>query len=122
MKRWVFAAGSVVALALLGGCVSSGGSPGETSSVEGEWLSTDGVAVSRLAGGLYESVAADTGNRLAHGVYRMDDPRTATITGETVAEQNPIAFNCALVAASQLNCTSTSGEQFVLTRRQATTS
>ncbi len=121
--RVVFAAGSVAATAFLAGCVSGGpgGNPfGRAQGVEGEWLSTDGVAVSRFSAGAFETIATDTGKQLANGSYQMVDPRTAAITGTSLIRQTPISFNCALATSTQLNCTSSAGQQFVLTRRQAT--
>ena len=68
----VFAAGSVAAVAVLAGCMSGGpgGSPFGRGGVEGEWLSTDGVALSRFTSGAFETVATDTGNKLANGTYQ----------------------------------------------------
>lgn len=88
--------------------------------VEGDWLSTDGVAVSRFNGGIFETVATDTGNKLASGTYQMPDQQSVSITGTSMIRQTPIGFNCILATQVQLNCTSTSGQQFVLNRRQAT--
>jgi hypothetical protein len=122
--RMVFSAGSVAAVAILTGCMSSGpgGNPFGRPTVEGEWLSTDGVAMSRFSGGIFETVATDTGNKLANGSYQMIDPRTVAITGTSVIRQTPISFNCSLASSTQLNCTSSAGQQFVLSRRQAATS
>lgn len=120
--RVVFSAGSVAAAAFLAGCVSSGpggGPRGAASNFEGEWLSTDGVAISRFSGGVFETVATDTGNKLADGSYRLVDPRTAEITVVSLIRQTTTNVNCALAAANQLNCTSSTGQQFVLTRRPA---
>jgi hypothetical protein len=121
--RRLFSAGSVAAVAFLAGCMSGGpGGFGRGPSVEGEWLSTDGVAVSRFSGGAFETVASDTGNKLAQGSYQMVDARTAAITGTSLIRQTPIGFNCALASPNQLNCTSSTGQTFVLTRRQQATS
>ena len=120
----VFAAGSVAAVAVLAGCMSGGpgGSPFGRAGVEGEWLSTDGVALSRFTSGAFETVATDTGNKLANGTYQTVDSRTVTITGNSVIQQTPIGFNCTLANPNQLNCTSSSGQTFVLVRRPTATS
>ena len=39
------------------------------------------------------------------------------ITGTSLIRQTGISFNCLLVSTSQLNCTSATGQNFVLTRR-----
>ena len=85
-------------------------------------MSADGAAVSRFSGGNFETVATDTGKTVSHGTYHMSDPRTVTITGQSVIQQTAIAFNCALASATQLNCTSMTGQQFALTRRPKATS
>jgi len=106
---------------LIAGCATSGPSgqqnaAGPASGVEGDWLSTDGVAVSRFAGGVFTTSALDTGNKLADGSYRVSG-NTVEITVVSLIRQTTTNVNCALVATSQLNCTSSTGQQFVLTRR-----
>ncbi|GLS32567.1 hypothetical protein SAMN04488498_107205 [Mesorhizobium albiziae] len=118
--RGLFSAGTLSAVALLAGCMSGGpggGGFGRAPSVEGEWLSTDGVAVSRFSGGVFETVATDTGNKLADGSYRMADARTVEITVISLIRQTTTNVNCALASPDQLNCTSSAGQTFVLTRR-----
>lgn len=117
---------SIAALAAvsagLSGCMTggpAGGPAARASGVEGEWLSTDGVAVSRFSGGVFQTTALDTGNKLADGSYQMVDDRTVAITVRSVIRQTTSNVNCALVAANQLNCTQSTGQQFVLTRRPA---
>ena len=114
----------VAAGGVLSACVSSGPSdaPGggpvksATSGVEGDWLSSDGVAVSRLSGGVFTTTALDTGNKLADGSYRINGS-TIEITVVSLIRNTTTNVNCALVSQSQLNCTSSSGQQFILTRR-----
>lgn len=123
--RKIFPAGVVIAAAALAGCVASGpaggpmGGPAASAQrgVEGEWLSTDGVAVSRFSGGAFETVALDTGNKLADGSYQMSDARNVSITVKSLIRQTTTNVNCSQVAPTQLNCTSSNGQQFVLTRR-----
>ncbi len=108
--------------AMLAGCVAAGpdgGGPGVSTSspFEGEWMSTDGVAISRFSGGVFETIATDTGNKLADGNYHLVDGRTAAITVRSLIRQTTSNVNCALAAPTQLNCTSSTGQQFVLTRR-----
>ncbi len=108
---------------ILSACVSSppGGGPvaNAPTGVEGEWISTDGVAVSRFNAGVFETVATDTGSKLADGSYRMVDPRNVEITVVSRIRQTTSAVNCAMIGTGQLNCTSSTGQQFVLTRRAA---
>lgn len=113
---------AAVALAALAGCSTSGGSGGTraaaTSPVDGEWLSTDGVAVSRFQGGIFSTTATDTGNKLAEGTYRFNENRMISISGTSLIRQTPIAFNCLLASPQQLNCTNATGQNFSLNRRQ----
>ena len=124
ITRKLFSTAAVAALAAtLAGCM--GGGPSRPSlgaaptGVEGEWLSTDGVAVSRFSGGVFQTTALDTGNKLADGSYRMAGPSNVEITVISLIRQTTSNVNCALIATNQLNCTSSGGQQFVLTRRPA---
>lgn len=124
IARKLFSAAAIAATAaILAGCVSSGPGGGPLAAapqgVEGEWMSTDGVAVSRFAGGNFQTNALDTGNKLAEGSYRMADNRNVEITMRSLIRQTTSNVNCSMVAANQLNCTSSGGQQFVLTRRPA---
>lgn len=116
-RRSMFA-GVVVSLAALAGCQSAGpsGPAGAMGGVEGEWMSSDGVAVSRFSGGAFSTSAIDTGNKLAEGSYVVSGT-TVQITGTSVIRQSPISFNCLLINPKQLNCTSSAGQQFSLVRR-----
>jgi hypothetical protein len=121
----LFSATPVVALLALAGCQTGPGPGGlgpsatRQTGVEGDWLSTDGVAMSRFTGGAFETLAVDTGNKLATGSYRYADARTIEISVTSIIRQTTSSVNCALVTPQQLNCTSSAGQQFVLVRRQA---
>ncbi|MGD9913144.1 MAG: hypothetical protein AB7S80_03615 [Rhizobiaceae bacterium] len=126
LRRGFSLASSMMALAVLAGCMTGGGGgpsqppvTARPTGVEGEWLSSDGVAISRFTNGLFETIATDTGNKLADGTYVNINPSTVTITVRSLIRQTTSAVNCALVSPMQLNCTAASGQQFVLTRRQA---
>jgi hypothetical protein len=123
-SRGLLSTGCAVALVALAGCMSGGPnqppmSAAPTGAAEGEWLSADGVAVSRFSGGVFQTLATDTGNKLSEGSYRYASQTLVEITGTSLIRQTPISFNCAVVSAAQMNCTSASGQQFVLTRRAA---
>jgi hypothetical protein len=123
IARKLFSIAALAAVSAgLSGCMTGGpggGPAAGASGVEGEWLSTDGVAVSRFSGGVFQTTALDTGNKLADGSYQMVDDRTVAITVRSVIRQTTSNVNCSLVAANQLNCTQSTGQQFVLTRRPA---
>jgi hypothetical protein len=106
----------------LAGCMSGG--PGEgpvtstpRSGVDGSWIDAQGTGVSTFSAGRFQTVATDTGQKLADGSYTMTGSTSVEITGTSLIRQSPISFNCLMVSTSQLNCTSSSGQNFVLTRR-----
>lgn len=124
MMRAILAAAA--ASAMLAGCVSTEDGDGSgprryasRSPFEGEWISADGVAISRFSGGRFETVATDTGNKLSDGSYYQSQPRLVTITVRSLIRQTTSNVNCSLVNPAQLNCTSSTGQQFVLIRRGA---
>ena len=87
------------------------------SGIEGTWIDAQGTGLSTLSGGIFQTVATDTGQKLAEGSYSLNSPTSVQITGTSLIRQSPISFNCLLISTSQLNCTSSAGQQFVLTRR-----
>lgn len=88
-----------------------------TTPVEGQWIDAQGVALSTFSGGQFVTVATDTGNRLSEGAYRMLDRQNVEISMTSLIRQTQTQVNCALVSPTQLNCTNTQGQNFVLTRR-----
>lgn len=119
-RHTVFAGVMIASIAALAGCQSAGpSSPGggvAPTGVEGEWMSSDGVATSRFAGGSFTTTANDTGKTLAQGSYIVSGA-SVQITGTSVIRQSPVAFNCLLASPKQLNCTSSAGQNFTLIRR-----
>ena len=85
--------------------------------VEGSWIDAKGTGLSTFAGGKFTTVATDTGQKLADGSYSMTGATSVEINGTSLIRQTPVSFNCLMVSTSQLNCTSSSGQNFVLTRR-----
>ena len=122
-------AAGVVAVALaLAGCQAVGGppprsggpiasAPPPTSQFNGDWVSTDGVAISRFNNGYFETLATDTGNRLAEGNYSQTGPSAVSISVTSLIRQTTTQVNCSMVTQTQLNCTSSTGSQFSLVRR-----
>lgn len=95
--------------------------PMQQSGFEGDWVSTDGVALSRFTSGRFETLATDTGNKLAEGSYTQLNPTTVSISVTSLIRQTTTQVNCAMVTQTQLNCTSSAGQQFSLIRRSAGT-
>lgn len=86
-------------------------------AAEGQWVGTDGIAVSTFSNGAFSSSATDTGSRLAEGSYRYTDARSVSINFKSLLRGTTVSANCAVVTISQMNCTSSSGAQFSLIRR-----
>ncbi|RIK83581.1 MAG: hypothetical protein DCC69_14085 [Hyphomicrobiales bacterium] len=128
MNAGKFRAAGAVAVALaLAGCQGIGGpprsggpiasAPPPSSGFNGDWMSTDGVAISRFNNGYFETLATDTGNKLAEGSYTQTGPTSVTISVTSLIRQTTTQVNCAMVTQTQLNCTSSAGSQFSLVRR-----
>ncbi len=125
------AAGTATLMLALAGCQGMGPGPGQMASrpmiqapqmaasqVDGEWASTDGVAISRFSNGQFETVATDTGNRLAEGSYVDRGQGSVEITLTSLIRQTTSRVNCQMAGAGQLNCTGEAGNQFSLIRSQ----
>jgi len=122
--RYSMFAGTALAMLAIAGCQTGSPPPGgpvarAPQGVQGEWLSTDGVAMSRFNAGTFETLATDTGNKLATGTYTNTSPTMVQISVTSIIRQTTSSVNCSLVTPAQMNCTSSSGQQFVLVRRQA---
>lgn len=121
------AVAAIAALTTLAACQGVGGPPPlrqttpapmtAASGVEGDWISTDGVAMSRFSSGVFETLATDTGNKLAEGSYSYSDQNNVSISVTSLIRQTTTMVNCSLVTTTQLNCTSSAGQQFSLIRR-----
>lgn len=127
----ILGAGSLAMLLALTGCQMAGPGPGPggpsvppraQTGFEGDWLSTDGVAMSRFSSGIFETLATDTGNKLAEGNYTQISPDTVSISVRSLIRQTTTQVNCAMVTQTQLNCTSSTGQQFSLVRRSGAVS
>ncbi|MFU0505424.1 hypothetical protein [Pseudaminobacter sp. NGMCC 1.201702] len=125
IARKMFSAAAVLAAAAtIAGCMSAGpggGGPIAAATprgVEGNWFDPNGIR-SNFSGGVFETRTTDTNQKLADGSYRMIDARNVEITMNSLVRQTTSNVNCLLVSPNQLNCTSASGQQFVLTRSPA---
>ena len=79
------------------------GGLGRGPTVEGEWIDAQGTGLSTFSGGVFQTVATDTGQKLADGSYQMTDRNAVQINGTSLIRQSPIAFNCLLASPQQLN-------------------
>ena len=122
IARKVFSMGVAAAVAtMLAACTTSGPDhppmAATQKGVEGSWIDAKGTGLSTFASGSFNTVATDTGQKLAEGSYTMTGATSVQINGTSLIRQTPVSFNCLMVSTSQLNCTSASGQNFVLTRR-----
>lgn len=123
IRKLIPVAALALASALLAGCV---GSPGGGSSrgtavtgVEGDWVGTDGVAVSSLRGGQFSSRSLATGETLTNGTYAFRDQKTIDLDFFSVRTNQNTKATCLLVDRNQMNCTLATGTQFTLNRKLA---
>ena len=122
IARKLLSAGIATAMAVaLAACNTTGPSEPPMAAapkgVEGSWIDAKGTGLSTFAGGNFTTVATDTGQKLSNGSYTMTGATSVQINGTSLIRQTPVSFNCLMVSTSQLNCTSSSGQNFVLTRR-----
>ena len=87
---------------------------------QGNWIGTDGVAISTFGNGLFTSYAADTGARLAEGSYSVTNGNLVNLTLRSLVRGTTSQVNCLQVQQQQLNCTAASGSQFSLVRTSRT--
>lgn len=87
------------------------------AGVDGSWVDQAGTGVTTFSAGRFETFAADTLQKLSEGSYTSRPDGIVEINGFSLIQQKPIAFNCGVASPTQLNCTSSTGQQFVLMRR-----
>jgi hypothetical protein len=87
------------------------------NGIDGEWVGTDGVAVSSFTGGAFTSKATDTGQLLAQGNYTYRDQQNIDISFRSLIRNTSVNAACIVVMPSQMNCTSSSGAKFTLVRK-----
>jgi hypothetical protein len=118
--RMAACAASIALTAIVSGCQSAPDRPASVdvpqSPVDGEWIGSDGVAISSLYGGHFRSRSVQTGETLTEGTYRFRDQNTIDLSFYSVKTQQQTAAACLLATPSQMNCTLGNGTQFILTR------
>lgn len=112
----------VAALAAVAGCQTGGGSAPSIvaparPAVEGQWIGTDGVAISTFQAGRFTSALAATGEVLTEGTYALGPNDIIQLQFFSVKAQKQVAANCILAEGQRLNCTLDSGTQFTLVRK-----
>jgi hypothetical protein len=126
MKSFSLSLASAALTLALAGCMSGpaqNDGPAEAArpvdAVQGQWFDTSGIAFSNFNNGIFETRANDTKEKLAEGSYRFASANLIEIDLKSLARGTQSKVNCAIVSGAQLNCTSSSGQQFSLTRRAA---
>ncbi|MGL4404607.1 MAG: hypothetical protein ACRCT6_02535 [Notoacmeibacter sp.] len=87
---------------------------------QGNWIGTDGVAISTFGNGFFTTYASDTGARLAEGTYSVANGNLVQLTLRSLVRGTTSQVNCLQVQQQQLNCTAASGSQFSLVRTNRT--
>ncbi len=118
--RIAASAAAIVIVAAIAGCQSAPdrSAPIEVakSPVDGEWMGTDGVAISSLYGGHFQSRSVQTGETLTEGSYKFRDQNTIDLDFYSARSKQRTSAACLLATPDQMNCTLASGTQFILTR------
>ncbi|MDX8477672.1 hypothetical protein RFN28_04155 [Mesorhizobium sp. VK24D] len=120
IARKLLSAGAAASLLAAAACTTGPSEPPMSAApkgVEGNWIDAKGTGLSTFSAGNFTTVATDTGQKLSEGSYTMTGPTSVEIHGTSLIRQTPVSFNCLMISTSQLNCTSASGQNFVLTRR-----
>ncbi|URK87022.1 hypothetical protein LP421_24410 [Rhizobium sp. RCAM05350] len=87
------------------------------AGVEGAWVDPNGIIVSTFSGGTFTTRTTDTNQVLASGNYINLSPKLVEINMTSMVRNTQSKVNCAMVAQTQLNCTTDSGAQFSLSRK-----
>lgn len=119
--RNILTLGAVAAALAVAGCqtdMGSGGGPrvARQTGVEGQWMGTDGVAVSTLQGGRFSSRSIQTGEVLTEGSYSHRGGQTIELSFYSLKSQQQTAATCLLASSDRMNCTLANGTNFVLNR------
>jgi hypothetical protein len=118
--RIAASAAFIIVTAAIAGCQSAPDRPAPvnvpSSPVDGEWIGSDGVAISSLYGGRFQSRSVQTGETLTQGTYDFRDQNTIDLSFYSVKTQQQTAAACLLATPNQMNCTLGNGTQFVLMR------
>ncbi|MCT8997733.1 hypothetical protein [Chelativorans intermedius] len=123
--RKIASCAALLSLLAVSGCVGMGAgmgpgpAPARASNVDGEWVGAEGIR-STFRAGAFETRAPDTGEVLATGSYQEQPGGLVRISVQSRV-RDPQIVDCLKVDAGggrvhQLNCTSSSGQSFVLTR------
>ncbi|WP_420960986.1 outer membrane lipoprotein Omp10 [Brucella sp. IR073] len=124
MKRFSTAAALAAISLSLAACQSAGPIGGNAPTVigrggiEGNWVDANGIT-SSFNSGVFVTRTTDTNEKLAEGSYRYENPQLVAIEMRSLVRGTTSRVNCAVVSPSQLNCTSSAGSQFSLTRKAA---
>ncbi|GAB1583027.1 outer membrane lipoprotein Omp10 [Phyllobacterium phragmitis] len=124
MKRIGPAAMLAVVSTALAACQSAGPIGGNVpvvargGGIEGNWVDANGIT-SSFNSGVFVTRTTDTNEKLAEGNYRYETPQLVAIDMRSLVRGTTSRVNCAVVSPSQLNCTSSAGSQFTLTRKAA---
>lgn len=120
MKRaLVFASLAAMTIAL-GGCETAGYAPNrplrpQAAGIEGDWVDQNGI-MSSFHNGAFETHTTDTNAVLATGTYTQSAANTVQINMHSILRNTDSTVNCAQVGPARLNCTSSSGAHFSLSR------
>lgn len=116
-SKFCTAVAIIAVAAVVAGCNNRAGTFNSGSSVDGNWMSADGISATRFSGGTFQTTVLKTGETVADGTYRMAGGQTVEITMRSALRQTVSVVNCNLVTPNNLACAGADGQQFALVRR-----
>lgn len=121
-RLWVVLSAVLAVSGCQVGGPGGGGPPPQIASpsrpaVDGQWIGTDGVAISTFDQGKFTSVLAASGEPLTEGSYSVESNGLIKIQFYSVRAQKDVAANCLIAEGTRLNCTLDNGTQFTLVRK-----
>jgi len=90
----------------------------QPQGIEGQWVDSNGI-ISSFYNGRFETRTTDSNSLLAQGAYTQVNPSLVEIELTSLVRNTTSRVNCALASVNQLNCTTSTGEQFTLQRKIA---
>lgn len=109
---------SVCIALLAAGCVSSGPrltASNASSFVDGNWTFGDGQFRARFRGGAFNSVFLQTNEQVSAGEYTVTGNRV-NLRWVSFRDRSERNATCRLSTATQLTCTQSTGQSFVMTK------
>lgn len=88
-----------------------------TTNFDGQWYDQNGILSTLYNGELQTKTTDGTNTLLAVGTYVPKSPTLMEIELRSLVSQSESRVNCVLASNTQMNCTASTGSQFILYRQ-----